>query len=77
MKVLVGGVFVVMFGFVTSVTLVFAQQSSNTTIDQSSEQASSAETKKKQSKKTKSKERVFKPSEEISEDLPVPFPVDI
>jgi len=28
-------------------------------------------------KKNKPKERVFKPSEEISEDLPVPFPIDI
>ncbi|MBX2849877.1 MAG: hypothetical protein KTR16_16250 [Acidiferrobacterales bacterium] len=27
--------------------------------------------------KSKPQENVFKPSEEISEDLPVPFPVDI
>jgi len=66
--------------FVTS--LAFAQ-SDSTGSKQAESAPSTSETSpaKKRAPKTTSKpeqsEQVFKPSEEISEDLPVPFPIDI
>ena len=49
--------------------------SAQETVDESSSKPQTQEENKKQS--AKPKEKVFKPSEEISEDLPVPFPIDI
>lgn len=63
--------------------LVLAQSESpdSTNRPSSSDDASAPTIPPAPNKPTSSKpepsERVFKPSEEISEDLPVPFPVDI
>ena len=62
-------VLIIIFSFIWG-GVVNAQE----TTDESSSKPQSQEENKKQ---TKPKEKVFKPSEEISEDLPVPFPVDI
>ena len=51
--------------------------SAQETVDESSSKPQSQEANKQPAAKPKPKEKVFKPSEEISEDLPVPFPVDI
>ena len=52
---------------------VFAQEQADKPEGTTSEKT---ENKAKESK-PKPKQKVFRPSEEISEDLPVPFPVDI
>ena len=49
--------------------------SAQETVSESSSKPQTQEANKPQPPKPK--EKVFKPSEEISEDLPVPFPVDI
>lgn len=57
-----------------------AQQTSGSDPESGVEKASKAQTSKAndtKSSSSKSSERVFKPSEEISEDSPVPFPIDI
>ena len=57
-----------------------AQQTSGSDPASGAEKASKAQTSKAndtKSSSSKSSERVFKPSEEISEDSPVPFPIDI
>lgn len=51
------------------------ESKSSTNIDPSSN--TSADRRGDSESKPKQQERVFKPSEEISEDSPVPFPVDI
>ena len=64
-KKIVSAVFV---SFFILAPVAFSQQSS-----EQSTQSSEAD----KVEKPKSADKVFKPSEEISEDSPVPFPVDI
>ncbi len=58
------------------VTYVSAQESTEESVSES-ESSQTQTSKKAQAKKPKSTDKVFKPSEEISVDSPVPFPVDI
>ena len=63
-------IFVVSFAL-SGLTSAQEAESESTSKPQSQEET------KQPAVKSKPKEKVFKPSEEISEDLPVPFPVDI
>ena len=59
---------VVLLTFFILASAAYSQQGS-----EQSAQSSEAES----AEKPKSTDKIFKPSEEISEDSPVPFPVDI
>jgi len=72
---------VVLLGGLALATNLFAQQADDVNgekepVQQEAEKQTVKPSKAKP-KKAKSSERVFKPSEEISADSPVPFPVDI
>ena len=56
---------------------VYAQQNDSLPSTQQTEKKKPSTEGNNTQRKPEPKERVFKPSEEISEDLPVPFPVDI
>ena len=56
---------------------VYAQQNDSLPSTQQTEKNKPSTEDNRTKRKPEPKERVFKPSEEISEDLPVPFPVDI
>jgi len=78
--VAIRGLFVAVFMF--AVVDVLAQEVSNDEVktqasNNTEKDSSSNDNNKAAQSKPKSEERVFKPSEEISEDSPVPFPVDI
>lgn len=61
---------------VSLVSYVSAQESTEESVNES-ENSQTQAGKKTQAKKPKSTDKVFTPSEEISVDSPVPFPVDI
>lgn len=66
---------VLLFVSLLIVPSLFAQQSQTSSTENSPKIA--IDEQKNKTSNSKPTEKVFKPSEEISEDSPVPFPVDI
>jgi len=62
---------------VAASSFAYAQSENTTNGTESGNDVEQNEQTEKSNSKPKPKEKVFKPSEEISEDSPVPFPVDI